>query len=122
MKNDFTELNKVFGGMLPVEQYPGRNRPEYKHLYVVETVSTFRHVYFVRANSSDEACEKVENGSADIYLQKHIAENAYAITDQLHDESVLAFLNTTEHEDLTMEEYTKSITWPDVGLDRLINE
>jgi len=86
-------------------------------LFAVETVSMFRHVYFVYAkNESDASDEVVCNEDAN-YFQKHIGEEIFSVRPVVG-KDVYEIIKDTEQPDLDVEtfllkDWARGFNWID---------
>ena len=72
--------------------------------FAVETVSSFRHVYFVECESEEHALDTVAMEEAEHYFQHHLGE--HVITAREVDKSdMVKIIRETEQPDLTLEEF-----------------
>lgn len=77
--------------------------------YAVETVSSFRHVYFVECESEEHALDTVAMEEAEHYFQKHLGEQIISAR-EVSKKEMIRLINETEQPNLTEEEF-ESKSW-----------
>ena len=71
--------------------------------YAVETISVFRHVYFVKAENEEHAADEVVcNGVNLKYFQKHISEDVVR-SYKVSNADMVQLIRETEHPEMTLE-------------------
>jgi bifunctional DNA-binding transcriptional regulator/antitoxin component of YhaV-PrlF toxin-antitoxin module len=88
-------------------------------VYAVETVTSFRNVYFVKAESAEHAADEVvmdEHLGELSYVQHHIAENVSFVR-QVSNADIVEIIQQTEQPGMTLEKLESGL-W----LKNLINE
>ena len=72
--------------------------------YAVETVSSFRHVYFVECENEEHALDTVAMEEAENSFQQYIGEQIVSAREVTKKE-IIRLINETEQPDLTEEEF-----------------
>lgn len=72
-------------------------------IFAVETVSTFRHVYFIECEDADHAKDAVTMCEADTYFQSHLGELIVSARPVTNTEAVV-LIRETEQPNMTLEE------------------
>lgn len=73
--------------------------------FAVETISMFRHVYFIKAESAEHACDEVVCDEGNLnYFQRHITEEivrSYPVTNS----DMVTLVRETEQPEMTLEKW-----------------
>jgi len=72
-------------------------------IYAVETVSIFRHVYFVKAENAEHAADEVVCNDGNLnYFQKHITEDVVR-SYKVSNADMVELIRETEQPEMTLE-------------------
>jgi antitoxin component of MazEF toxin-antitoxin module len=72
--------------------------------FAVETVSVFRHVYFVKAESAEHAMDEVTCNDGNMnYFQKHVEESILSAR-EVSKAGMVQLIRETEQPDMTLEQ------------------
>lgn len=63
--------------------------------YLVETISTFRHTYWIEAEEIDHAADEVTMEKAEEFTQRHLGETIFNVREISDEDAQLEFF--TEH-------------------------
>ena len=79
-------------------------------VFAVETVSSFRHVYFVKAESAEHAMDEVVCNDGNLnYFQSHLGEHIVRAS-AVDNAGMVELVRETEQPDMTLEEWETG-TW-----------
>jgi hypothetical protein len=82
--------------------------------YLVETISTFRHTYWIEAEEPDHATAQVSMDIPEEFTQRHLGESIFNVREISDEDAKLEFF--TEHpylieSDVKVEQYLNKIKY-----------